>query len=51
MIEVSPISIGRFFSSRGVAVLLSEAKFVWLPCAVIVLIGVLLRRMGRTEDG
>ena len=51
MIEVSPISIGRFFSSRGVAILISEAKFVWLPCAVIVLLSLLLRRMRRAQNG
>lgn len=34
-IEVSPLSIGRFMSARGAAVMLSEILWVWLPCAVI----------------
>lgn len=31
-IEVSPIGVARFLSERGVTVLLSEMKWVWLPC-------------------
>lgn len=34
-IEVSPLSIKRFMSARGAAVLMSETLWVWLPCAVI----------------
>jgi inner membrane protein len=30
-IEVSPISVSRFLSARGAAVLRSELLFVWLP--------------------
>lgn len=32
VIEVSPLSIRRFFSERGLAVLISEFIYVWLPC-------------------
>lgn len=32
VIEVSPISPARFFSARGVEVLWSEIRWVWLPC-------------------
>ena len=32
VIEVSPLSAGRFFSSRGAVVLISEFLWVWLPC-------------------
>jgi inner membrane protein len=34
VIEVSPIGLSRFLSPRGVAVLESEAVWVWLPCIV-----------------
>jgi inner membrane protein len=33
-IEVSPISLRRFFSGRGLAVVASELRWVWLPAAV-----------------
>lgn len=32
VIEVSPLSAVRFFSSRGATVLMSEFFWVWLPC-------------------
>jgi len=32
LIEVSPLSAGRFFSPRGITVLVSEFLWVWLPC-------------------
>jgi inner membrane protein len=34
-IQVSPLSIGAFFSERGLAILASELLWVWLPCAVL----------------
>jgi inner membrane protein len=37
-IRVSPIGAG-FFSARGVNVLLSEARWVWLPCLALALVG------------
>jgi inner membrane protein len=42
-IAVSPIGSG-FFSARGVAVVLSELRWIWLPCAVIAATGLALRR-------
>ncbi len=33
-IEVSPIGAARFFTARGLAVLLSEMKWIWLPSLV-----------------
>lgn len=42
-IAVSPIGAG-FFSARGLTVLWSELKWVWLPCAVIALGTGLVRR-------
>jgi inner membrane protein len=44
-IEVSPISPGRFFSARGLAVMRSELVWVWLPSALLAGIGML-----RTAD-
>ena len=34
-IEVSPLSLSAFFSERGVAILVNEIAWVWLPCAVL----------------
>ena len=35
VIEVSPLTISRFLSERGAAVLLSEILWVWLPCLLV----------------
>lgn len=35
MIQVSPIGISRFLSPRGVAVLISELLWIWLPCSLM----------------
>jgi inner membrane protein len=35
VIEVSPIAVPRFLSDRGLAVLRSEALWVWLPAAAL----------------
>ena len=42
-IEVSPIGVG-FFSERGLAVLLSEFVWIWLPSFLIVVTSWLARR-------
>jgi inner membrane protein len=34
LIEVAPIGISYFFSPWGVKVILSELRWVWLPCAI-----------------
>ena len=34
-IEVSPIGVSRFLTSRGATVLASELLWVWLPCTVV----------------
>ena len=47
MIEVAPISVRRFVSERGIAVLKSELRWVWLPCAVLALVGAGVRRVSR----
>lgn len=47
VIQVSPLSPSRFMSEQGLAVLLSEALWVWLPCIVL---GGMLRTMRRAEE-
>jgi inner membrane protein len=51
VIEVSPIGISRFLSSRGLSVLESELVWVWVPCVVLgvalALIGARLSRAPR----
>ena len=44
-IEVSPIAVGAFFSHRGVTVILSEVKWVWLPSTIFFGLGHLLKRL------
>ena len=43
-IEVSPIGVMSFFSHRGVEVILSELKWVWLPSALFFGVGQLFKR-------
>jgi inner membrane protein len=49
-IEVSPIGVARFFSSRGAEVLLSEMVWVWLPALAFVLVAVLVRRVRASSS-
>jgi inner membrane protein len=42
-IAVSPISIRRFFSERGLAILANELVIVWVPCLVLTMMGVIWR--------
>jgi inner membrane protein len=35
-IEVSPLGLDFFFSSRALSVLWSEIKWIWIPSAIIV---------------
>ena len=44
-IEVSPIGVGAFFSHRGLQVMLSELKWVWLPSAIFFGLGHLFKRL------
>lgn len=50
---VSPIGVGSFFSEWGLAVILSEFVWVWLPSLIVVFVVPALRglRRGRTGDG
>src|SRR5262249_24364784 len=45
-IEVSPISVSRFFSERGVEIMRSELQWVWLPAAGVFILGMMVRRYG-----
>jgi inner membrane protein len=45
-IEVSPISVQRFFSARGVQIMASELRWVWLPAAGVFILGMIVRRNG-----
>lgn len=44
VIEVSPLSLRRMFSERGLEVIQSELIWVWLPAALICTLLVVLRR-------
>ena len=44
-VEVSPLSIIRFFSARGLTILISEATWIWPPAALLALSAILWRRM------
>lgn len=46
-IAVSPIGLSRFLSERGLLVLQSEARWVWLPCLLLALAGMALRFLLR----
>jgi inner membrane protein len=38
VIQVSPIGVASFFSKWGIEVLISEFKWVWIPCMVVMAI-------------
>jgi inner membrane protein len=44
-IEVSPIGVGAFFSHRGLIVMLSELKWVWLPSTIFFALGHLFKHL------
>jgi inner membrane protein len=46
-ILVSPISLGRFLSSRGLAVLRSELIWIWIPSALFALFAFGVRRAAQ----
>jgi inner membrane protein len=50
VIEVSPLSIRRFFSSTGVRVMLSELQWIWIPSALAAISIFLWRRIFQTEE-
>lgn len=48
-IRVSPIGAG-FFSWRGMETLLSEIRWIWVPCGVLALAGWEMRRAARSRS-
>jgi len=50
-IPVSPMSIRRFFSERGVRILGSELVVVWIPAAIIALTAYVIRRRPFSAPG
>ena len=48
-IEVSPIGVKAFFSKWGLAVILSELQWVWLPCFVMVVLSAIVRSFGLRQ--
>lgn len=46
-LEVSPLSITGFFTSRGLAILASEVRWVWLPALVLMACVAWIRSRGR----
>lgn len=45
VIEVSPLRPSALFSRRGLRVLRSEMRWVWVPCGMVALLGWVLRDM------
>ena len=48
---VSPIGVASFFSEWGLAVILSEFVWVWLPSLLVVFVALTLRRLRRGRAG
>ncbi|MDH5629292.1 MAG: metal-dependent hydrolase [Gammaproteobacteria bacterium] len=49
-IEVSTLSIRRFLDGQGVKVILTELKWIWLPCLFVFVFGWLLARAKRASQ-
>ena len=48
VIEVSPIGLSHFFSLWGIKVILSELRWVWLPCVLMGLgLAITIRRSAK----
>ena len=48
-ILVSPIGVGGFFGARGVAILRTEMRWIWLPCLLLAAAAWFFRRRGALE--
>jgi inner membrane protein len=44
-IQVSPVSVGRFFGPRAEAILVSEFLWIWIPAGAIAAVGFMLNRV------
>jgi inner membrane protein len=49
-IRVSPIGFAHFFTTRGLAVLQSEALWIWLPAVALMIVAFTLRRAARIAE-
>jgi inner membrane protein len=49
VIEVSPLSLSRVFSARGIAVIQSELLWVWLPAVILASVLLALRMLGANS--
>lgn len=49
VIKVSPIGVERFFSEWGLQVIFSELKYVFLPCALILIFKLLINRLLKED--
>jgi len=45
-IKVSPIGIEEFFSEWGINVILSELKYIGIPCFIILVVVFIIRKLG-----
>lgn len=50
VILVSPISVTRFFTPRGLAIVRSELVWIWTPCALLAALGVTVRRAAEPRS-
>jgi len=48
-ILVSPISVSRFFTRHGAAILLNEIGWVWIPCALFALVMTRKNQRGQSR--
>ena len=48
-VEVSPIGVGAFFGEQGLAVILSELLWVWLPAGLCLALVLIFRRRSKPE--
>jgi inner membrane protein len=46
-IPVSPLSLGRFFTQRGLDIMRVEVVLIWLPGAALAIAGAVLRGRRR----
>jgi inner membrane protein len=44
-IKVSPIGIGEFFSEWGIKVILSELKYIGIPCFIVLIVVSIVRKL------
>jgi len=49
VIKVSPLGIERFFSKWGLQVIISEIKYILLPCFLVFIVRFLIRRLKDTD--